>query len=177
MITLDTSSRATDKTWGNLHSTVWTTIEADTGIICACLPMLKTPLATLFPRLFPRGKYANGSDGSGSIRHVHGIAFPRKPTSAYDDWGKLKETGAYPVDTRMSGSTIEGNMPPGKISRNDSSNGGLGMHGEDVPLGQITKTTHVNIQYGDDRCFPGYNANDNQHSRTVSDLVHPAFVC
>ena len=137
--------------------------------------MLKTPLATLFPKLFPRGKYPNGSDGSESAHHTHGPAFPRKSPSAYNDWGRLKETEPTPVATRMSGSTIEGNMPPDKISRNDSSNGGLDMHGDDVPLGQITKTTHVNVQYADGRCFPGYNVNDNQHSRTVSNLVQPGF--
>lgn len=48
-------------------STIWTTIEANTAIICACLPMLKSPLAALFPRLFPRGsadEYSNGSNAA-----------------------------------------------------------------------------------------------------------------
>ena len=35
-----------------IHRGVWTLIEANTGIICACLPMLKVPLTIIFPRIF-----------------------------------------------------------------------------------------------------------------------------
>lgn len=31
---------------------IWTLIEANMGIICACLPILKGPLVRLFPRVF-----------------------------------------------------------------------------------------------------------------------------
>ncbi|KAI1917320.1 hypothetical protein LOZ65_005089 [Ophidiomyces ophidiicola] len=45
MKTLDVSSKSPDPSHGTLISTMWTTIEANTGIICACLPMLRIPLA------------------------------------------------------------------------------------------------------------------------------------
>ena len=67
MTTLNTGSKAKDQIYGTLNSTIWTTIEANTAIICACLPMLKSPLATLFPRLFPRGsaeEYPNSSNAA-----------------------------------------------------------------------------------------------------------------
>lgn len=67
MTTLNTGSKAKDQIYGTLNSTIWTTIEANTAIICACLPMLKSPLATLFPRLFPRGsadEYPNHSNAA-----------------------------------------------------------------------------------------------------------------
>lgn len=67
MTTLNTGSKAKDQIYGTLNSTIWTTIEANTAIICACLPMLKSPLAALFPRLFPRGsadEYPNNSNAA-----------------------------------------------------------------------------------------------------------------
>lgn len=67
LLCLNTGSKAKDQTYGTLNSTIWTTIEANTAIICACLPMLKSPLAALFPRLFPRGsadEYSNGSNAA-----------------------------------------------------------------------------------------------------------------
>jgi hypothetical protein len=53
MMTLDQSSKALDPTQGTFLSTMWTTIEASTAIVCACLPMLRTPVQRLVPRLFP----------------------------------------------------------------------------------------------------------------------------
>jgi hypothetical protein len=53
MTTLGQSSKTLDPTQGTLLSTMWTTIEASTAILCACLPMLRTPVQRLVPRLFP----------------------------------------------------------------------------------------------------------------------------
>ena len=81
MTTLDTGSKAKDQMYGTLNSTIWTTIESNTAIICACLPMLKSPLATLFPRLFPRGsadEYPNNSNGArrrGASTYTPGRSF------------------------------------------------------------------------------------------------------
>ena len=181
MTTLDTSSKSLDQTWGNLNSTIWTTIEANTGIICACLPMLKTPLAALFPKLFPRGSYREYSEGSGTPHHLQRPSLPRhspaSAASAYDGWGRLIDKKPSAATTRMSGNTMIGSIPPGKCSRNNSSNGDFAMNGDDIPLGQIAKTTHVNVQYANDSCFPGSSPNDNQHSRSVSNLVSPGFNC
>lgn len=59
MTTLDPSSKALDHNHGTLASTVWTTVETNTAVICACLPMLRTPLAMMFPRLFPPTPYGD----------------------------------------------------------------------------------------------------------------------
>jgi hypothetical protein len=45
-----------------LPATVWSVVEANTGIICACLPMLKQPLSILFPRLFKSKSTTTYSD-------------------------------------------------------------------------------------------------------------------
>jgi hypothetical protein len=47
---------------------VWTLIEANTGIICACLPMLKQPLTILFPRIF-RGSTTDQSNRPSKDSH------------------------------------------------------------------------------------------------------------
>ncbi|EAS31883.3 uncharacterized protein CIMG_07362 [Coccidioides immitis RS] len=58
-----------DITWDFIPRSVWTLVEANTGIICACLPILKGPLGRLFPRLFhlSTGKGTNNRYGSGRV--------------------------------------------------------------------------------------------------------------
>lgn len=51
--TLYSSAYGSDLTAGSLVSTIWTTIEAGLGVICANLPMLRTPLQRCLPGLFP----------------------------------------------------------------------------------------------------------------------------
>lgn len=63
--TLDVASKAHDTTFGTLKSTMWTTIEASTAIVCACLPMIRTPIQRLFPRIFPT-RYGGGTTPSGT---------------------------------------------------------------------------------------------------------------
>ncbi|KAK2740127.1 hypothetical protein FQN57_006242 [Myotisia sp. PD_48] len=58
MVTLDLSSKSLDANQGTMISTMWTTIEANTAIICACLPMLRIPLSKLMPNLFPSFHYS-----------------------------------------------------------------------------------------------------------------------
>ncbi|EXJ84670.1 hypothetical protein A1O3_05340 [Capronia epimyces CBS 606.96] len=53
LTTLYSSAYGSDLTAGSLVSTIWTTVEAGLGVICANLPMLRTPLQRCFPRLFP----------------------------------------------------------------------------------------------------------------------------
>lgn len=53
LTTLYASAHGPDATAGSLVSTIWTTVEAGLGIICANLPMLRTPIQYFFPRLFP----------------------------------------------------------------------------------------------------------------------------
>jgi len=43
---------ATDMTWATGTSVIWTQVESTVGVICACAPSLRVPLARLFPFLF-----------------------------------------------------------------------------------------------------------------------------
>ncbi|KAE8384489.1 hypothetical protein BDV23DRAFT_177019 [Aspergillus alliaceus] len=50
--TLDIATSHLDITWNSIGSSMWTIIESNIGIICACLPALHRPLVFTFPRLF-----------------------------------------------------------------------------------------------------------------------------
>ncbi|KAJ5241826.1 uncharacterized protein N7469_000153 [Penicillium citrinum] len=65
MQTLDFSSKSPDTTY-DLTSSIWTMIEENMAIICACLPMMWAPLAKLFPSLFSSTQWTTSSHGSGT---------------------------------------------------------------------------------------------------------------
>ncbi|CAI7624536.1 unnamed protein product [Penicillium pancosmium] len=50
--TLVSSAADKDSTSGPIPATIWSVIEANTGIICTCLPVFKHPLQMFFPNLF-----------------------------------------------------------------------------------------------------------------------------
>ena len=56
MKTLDMSSKSPDQSYGTFISTMWTTIEATTAVICACLPMLRVPISRILPRVLPSSR-------------------------------------------------------------------------------------------------------------------------
>ncbi|KAF2034564.1 hypothetical protein EK21DRAFT_40690, partial [Setomelanomma holmii] len=46
--TIAASASDPDPTWGPIPATIWSVIEANAGIVCACLPMLRGPFVRLF---------------------------------------------------------------------------------------------------------------------------------
>ncbi|EUC28505.1 hypothetical protein COCCADRAFT_9127 [Bipolaris zeicola 26-R-13] len=50
--TIAISASNPDPTWGPIPATIWSVIEANAGIICACLPMLRAPFVRLLGPLF-----------------------------------------------------------------------------------------------------------------------------
>lgn len=136
MTNLDTSSRASDQTFGVLNSTIWTTIECNTGIICACLPMLKKPLTLLFPRIFPRASNYAQYRGSKSPTRRTNISLP----AANNGWYGT-QVNKQPSRAILSGSTAAANGGPGRKSIDNT----FGVGHQDLPIGHITKTTCVNV--------------------------------
>ncbi|KAF3047787.1 hypothetical protein E8E12_011672 [Didymella heteroderae] len=62
--TIAASASDPDPTWGPIPATIWSVIEANAGIVCACLPMLRGPFVRLFGPIFgrsPKGTRPNGS--------------------------------------------------------------------------------------------------------------------
>ena len=54
--TIAASASDPDPTWGPIPATVWSVIEANAGIVCACLPMLRSPFVRLFGPVFGRSR-------------------------------------------------------------------------------------------------------------------------
>ncbi|KAH8597838.1 hypothetical protein B0O99DRAFT_470808, partial [Bisporella sp. PMI_857] len=52
MTTLNHSSKTPDTTY-QIESSLWTVVEENIGIICACLPMFRPFLSVICPKLFP----------------------------------------------------------------------------------------------------------------------------
>lgn len=145
MTTLDSGSKTKDQTFGTFISTVWTTIEANTGIICACLPMLKNPLAKIFPRLFSRGTQERNS------QIIAGGIHPSKASPAdFDSWGRF---GGKTTHTQL---TTIASPPRGHRSSDEE------IFGMDA----ITKTTDIHIEFGEDRPSGSSSTND-QDSMTM----------
>jgi hypothetical protein len=67
MTTLDHSGKAHDTSEGTLISTIWSMIETSAAVVCACLPMLRTPLKKAAPHLFPSCA-ASGTSRKGKRR-------------------------------------------------------------------------------------------------------------
>ena len=84
MTTLDIASKSVDPTWGTLKSTMWTTIEASTAIVCACLPMVRTPIQRLVPKLFP-SHYGTGTGKKGGVEAHHVNIVPAQPVFVVKD--------------------------------------------------------------------------------------------
>ncbi|KAJ8113603.1 hypothetical protein OPT61_g4301 [Boeremia exigua] len=63
--TIAASASDPDPTWGPIPATIWSVIEANAGIICACLPMLRGPFVRLLGPVFGRPrKGTTKPDGS-----------------------------------------------------------------------------------------------------------------
>ncbi|KFZ18480.1 hypothetical protein V501_01188, partial [Pseudogymnoascus sp. VKM F-4519 (FW-2642)] len=51
-----------DVSWDNVGASTWSMVELNTGITCACLPMLKSLIARLFPRLLGSSRHTSAGD-------------------------------------------------------------------------------------------------------------------
>lgn len=138
MTTLKTGSKSPDQTYGTLDSTIWTTVEANTAIICACLPMLKRPLSAFFPRLFPPASRPGGSSGDAG-NAAHRPAAPRSHSPQRTHNGYFRK---HSDTTRGSEGTSK--TSPSKGSSDDMETCGLNSRvGEEIPKDRINKTTDI----------------------------------
>jgi hypothetical protein len=88
----------------------WTLIEANTGIICACLPLLKWPLTLLFPYMFRRGTSASSARSTGRTQNSYPLhSNPAKQVYAYPTGitTSTKVTTSYPEKTKSRSQTLD----------------------------------------------------------------------
>ncbi len=166
MTTLDISSKSNDQTYGTLNSTIWTTIEANTGIICACLPMLKRPLSCLFPKAFPR-KSGNASYPSSGFRTLSRQR--NSPVATYNNGWSHLDSKTQPPLSKSSDNTVVGKTSDGSGDKE------YGIERHDIPLASITKTTDVGVRYINDQHDQALSPNSKKHTRSNSNLVGEDF--
>ncbi|KAJ4416328.1 hypothetical protein N0V85_002337 [Neurospora sp. IMI 360204] len=68
MQTLTFSTKTPDTTY-DLDSSIWTIIEQNMAIICACLPVCRLPLSYLFPKYFASSRREQRTGPDGDIGH------------------------------------------------------------------------------------------------------------
>ncbi|OAX81977.1 hypothetical protein ACJ72_03680 [Emergomyces africanus] len=90
--TLASSSSSKDGTWAAIPATVWSVVECNTGIICACLPMIRQPLSIAFPFFASNSPNSRSTPRSLSFPHniymnrVSHVIDPTNSTNCNTSW-------------------------------------------------------------------------------------------
>ncbi|TKA63200.1 hypothetical protein B0A49_08990 [Cryomyces minteri] len=79
MVLLNPSSKTPDPTWGSMDALIWTEVEANTAIICACLPVIRKLFVILWCRL--RCKHADEEDRTPIVRNPRLTSLASKSVS------------------------------------------------------------------------------------------------
>ncbi|KAI9746845.1 MAG: hypothetical protein M1835_002358 [Candelina submexicana] len=141
---------------------MWTVIEANVGIICACLPALSKPLAVLFPRLkwFFAGQpssrntsnFTSTNKGYSSNAYSIGNYNSSNETGNSKNWVQLDSNGGTKkrAGTGVSRDSDEESLSPyGKAH---------GKEEGEVGMGGIVKTMEFSLQHDRDDGNSGSSA-------------------
>ncbi|KAJ5502499.1 hypothetical protein N7463_005373 [Penicillium fimorum] len=100
--TLVQSATDTDPTSGPIPATIWSVVEANTGIICTCLPVFRHPLQFFFPHLFNSSQQTTNLYSQQVARHTrHASGSERNLTHSdlwYDDGLEMASPEIYKAD-------------------------------------------------------------------------------
>lgn len=143
--TLKSGSKAKDSMVGTVVSTMWTMIEASTAVICACLPMCRTPLQRMWPRLFPSMYGSAGGlqthtpsqtavSGSRSRRTLVGTDSPKVNGIGLANGGARPLPNSAHKPREMSGGMLAGRHGPGGRTLEDSEEDFSDIHFEDLEM-------------------------------------------
>ncbi|KAI9821279.1 MAG: hypothetical protein M1827_004015 [Pycnora praestabilis] len=140
--TLNVSAKTPDPTWNDINSTTWTVVEANVGIVCACLPILKQPLQAIFPRIFSTGGTSHSRSGPNYVLEsktdtVNGHS---RTGSNYPHWGNVDGNIMSSIMPGRNTTYAEGRESEERII----DDGGAG----------IIKTTEMSVSYGDSNSIP-----------------------
>ncbi|KAH6608673.1 hypothetical protein Trco_002019 [Trichoderma cornu-damae] len=140
--TLNFSTTSPDTTF-DITSTLWTIIEENVAIICACLPMCRIVLAIIFPKMFGGGTTKGSTGASGMVSESHskyGYARATSPTRS-QNWKPYAGPGGDGVNrstaAHQSDDTSE-EFILASVQRHGSA---------DDQDGAIRKTTKYEISY------------------------------
>lgn len=137
--TLARSAKAGDPTWTPVPATVWSVVEANTGIICACLPMIKGLVFAIFP--------AMRSSGQRSERDAKSLmekAKPHRPPTIASNIDRTFQPGTMRTATYHPQVSV-GNARPLRGESEDS----ILERGNNN--GKITKMIELSVSHHNDR--------------------------
>ncbi|KAF6817542.1 integral membrane protein [Colletotrichum musicola] len=157
MTTLNFSTTSPDPTF-DIASTLWTLVEDNVAIVCACLPMCRLPLTYIFPSMFgSKHESSTGSNGSYglSTRRTNNSSFAHAGTSR-NDWhpyqGREEKnithlSSAHASRPGMGDDTSEEYiLPTGKDDENGARSGSEDVQDPRV----IRKTTAFHMTYDEE---------------------------
>ncbi|KAI8307201.1 Satratoxin biosynthesis SC1 cluster protein 4 [Colletotrichum sp. SAR11_59] len=153
MTTLDFSTTSPDTTF-DIASTLWTLIEDNLAIICACLPMCRLPLTYIFPTVFASKQgSSNVSSGYGSAPRSSKGNFTHAGTSR-NDWhpyqGREEKTATHLTSVHANRSRLGDDSSEEYILQSIPKDSGpsSARRSEDVEDARaIRKTTDFHMTY------------------------------
>ena len=131
-------------------SAIWSCIEINMAILCACLPIIRIPLQHLFPRLFHHHStdHNYGSNATAST-YVNG---PPPPSGG---WSKIASRGGKGANGLVAG-IVDPGLEMGHVgiiagataTTDDGSESERHILGEEGDEGKILRTTDFHVDYG-----------------------------
>lgn len=140
-----------DTTWNFIDRGIWTLIEANSGIIGACLPALRQPLARTFPHLF--GSIARNSNYEEHVAQGRGnfilSSLPRQASNPplWRGGGHGRQVVSISgSETRMGRKSDELCIIDESVKENDSCSETLSAHGISKTVGVVSTPFHVDTK-------------------------------
>ncbi|KAF3067245.1 hypothetical protein GL218_08465 [Daldinia childiae] len=141
--TIDMQARTPDPTY-DIASTMWTIIEMNVALVCACLPQIRPLIIKWFPKLMPT-YYSNSRDNSDKRAAYTSSGLPKSYPSSSESHSKSEEDKWARINNGKIG--YEGaNLA--NFRRADSSSEEYTLH-EEKGL-QIQKTVQYTVEYSPD---------------------------
>jgi len=81
MVMLRSSAKTTDPTWGSMEALIWTEIEANTSVVCCCLPALRVPVINLWRWIRGGGHRPDTPPQMMRAQHDYAWDGPHQPTT------------------------------------------------------------------------------------------------
>lgn len=81
MVMLRSSANTTDPTWGSMEALIWTEIEANTSVVCCCLPALRVPFINLWRWIRGGGHRPDTPPQMMRAQHDYAWSGPHQPTT------------------------------------------------------------------------------------------------
>ncbi|KAH7023893.1 hypothetical protein EDB80DRAFT_57346 [Ilyonectria destructans] len=141
--TIDIAATSNDVTY-DISSTMWTVIEMNVAIVCACLPMIRPVIVKLFPKLMPKSssnnqKYGSQGYGTKSFMTAHSQARDK------NEWIQIDGNGGIPMNSiKKPGSTGSEESILGATIQSGPSTGPQWQNGQE---GAIQKTMQYSVEY------------------------------